>query len=119
MRWRCPLRSRPACAAAASRSARRPIWPRALAASDVLYMTRIQKERFADPAEYEQLKGAYVLDAALVNQAKPGMIVLHPLPRVDEIKKEVDDLPGAAYFRQAANGVPVRMALLALTTGRE
>ena len=91
----------------------------ALAASDVLYMTRIQKERFADPAEYEQLKGAYVLDAALVNQAKPGMIVLHPLPRVDEIKKEVDDLPGAAYFRQAANGVPVRMALLALTTGRE
>jgi aspartate carbamoyltransferase catalytic subunit len=91
----------------------------ALAGSDVLYMTRIQKERFADPAEYERLKGAYVLDAALVNQARPGMIVLHPLPRVDEIKKEVDDLPGAAYFRQAANGVPVRMALLALTTGRE
>ena len=91
----------------------------ALVESDVLYMTRIQKERFADPAEYEQLKGAYVLDAALVNRAKPGMIVLHPLPRVDEIKKEVDDLSGAAYFRQAANGVPVRMALLALTTGRE
>ena len=91
----------------------------ALVESDGLYMTRIQKERFADPAEYEQLKGAYVLDAALVNGAKPGMIVLHPLPRVDEIKKEVDDLPGAAYFRQAANGVPVRMALLALTTGRE
>ena len=91
----------------------------ALATSDVLYMTRIQKERFADPAEYEQLKGAYVLDAALVSRAKPGMIVLHPLPRVDEIKKEVDHLPGAAYFRQAANGVPVRMALLALTTGRE
>ena len=91
----------------------------ALAETDVLYMTRIQKERFADPAEYERLKGAYVLDAALVNGAKPGMIILHPLPRVDEIKKEVDDLPGAAYFRQAANGVPVRMALLALTTGRE
>ena len=94
-------------------------WPRRSGETDVLYMTRIQKERFADPAEYERLKGAYVLDAALVNQARPGMIVLHPLPRVDEIKKEVDDLPGAAYFRQAANGVPVRMALLALTTGHE
>ena len=91
----------------------------ALAETDVLYMTRIQKERFTDPAEYEKLKGAYVLDAALVNGAKPGMIVMHPLPRVDEITKAVDALPGAAYFRQAANGVPVRMALLALTTGRE
>lgn len=91
----------------------------AVAASDVLYMTRIQKERFTDPAEYERLRGAYVVDAALVGQAKPGMIIMHPLPRVDEIKREVDDTPGAAYFRQAANGVPVRMALLALTTGRE
>lgn len=91
----------------------------ATAKSDVLYMTRIQKERFTDPAEYERLKNSYVVDAALMDQAKPGMILMHPLPRVDEIKREVDDLPGAAYFRQAANGVPVRMALLALTTGRE
>ncbi len=91
----------------------------AVATSDVLYMTRIQKERFTDPVEYETLKGFYVVDRALVDHAKPGMIIMHPLPRVDEIAKEVDDCPDAAYFRQAANGVPVRMALLALTTGRE
>jgi aspartate carbamoyltransferase catalytic subunit len=91
----------------------------AAAHSDVLYMTRIQKERFADPAEYERLKGAYVADNALVRQARPGITIMHPLPRVDEIAREVDSYEGAAYFRQAANGVPVRMALLALVTGRE
>jgi aspartate carbamoyltransferase len=91
----------------------------ATAKSDVLYMTRIQQERFTDRAEYERLKGSYVVDAALVRGARPGMIILHPLPRVDEIAREVDEAPGAAYFRQAANGVPVRMALLALVTGRE
>jgi len=91
----------------------------ATAKSDVLYMTRIQQERFTDRAEYERLKGSYVVDMALVDQARPGMIIMHPLPRVDEIEREVDGAPGAAYFRQAANGVPVRMALLALTTGRE
>jgi aspartate carbamoyltransferase catalytic subunit len=91
----------------------------AAARSDVLYMTRIQKERFADPAEYERLKGSFVADAALVKGAKPGITIMHPLPRVDEIAREVDDYTGAAYFRQAANGVPVRMALLALVTGCE
>jgi aspartate carbamoyltransferase catalytic subunit len=91
----------------------------AAAKSDVLYVTRIQQERFADPAEYERLKGAYVVDARLIGAAKKGMIVLHPLPRVDEIATDVDPLPGAAYFRQAANGVPARMALLALLSGRE
>jgi aspartate carbamoyltransferase len=90
-----------------------------LAHADVVYMTRIQKERFADPAEYERLKHAFVLDKGLVDAAKPGLTIMHPLPRVDEIAKEVDDTPGAAYFRQAANGVPVRMALLALVTGQE
>jgi aspartate carbamoyltransferase len=91
----------------------------ALAKSDVVYMTRIQKERFADPAEYERLKGAYVLDMAQVKRAKQGITIMHPLPRVDEIATEVDAYEGAAYFRQAANGVPVRMALIALVTGQE
>jgi aspartate carbamoyltransferase len=91
----------------------------AVARSDVLYMTRIQRERFADPAEYERLKCAYVLDRTLVQRAKPNVTVMHPLPRVDEIATDVDACVGAAYFRQAANGVPVRMALITLVTGRE
>jgi len=90
----------------------------ALAASDVLYMTRIQRERFADPAEYERLKGSYVLNQALLNKAKEGITIMHPLPRVNEIATDIDDYAGAAYFRQAANGIPVRMALLALVVGR-
>ena len=80
-------------------------------------MTRIQKERFADPEEYERLKGSYILDRAMVDGAKIGLTIMHPLPRVNEITTDVDDYAGAAYFRQAANGVPVRMALLALVTG--
>jgi aspartate carbamoyltransferase catalytic subunit len=86
----------------------------ALVQSDVVYMTRIQRERFADPAEYDRLKDAYVLTRATLGKAKPSLTVMHPLPRVNEISTDVDDLPGAAYFRQSANGVPVRMALLAL-----
>ena len=89
----------------------------AMADSDVLYMTRIQKERFADSSEYEQLKGSYVVDSTLVAKAKPGITIMHPLPRVNEILREVDSYEGAAYFRQAANGVTVRMALLALVGG--
>jgi aspartate carbamoyltransferase len=91
----------------------------AAAHSDVLYMTRIQRERFGDPVDYERLKGSYVVDSALVARAKKGLTILHPLPRVDEIATEVDSYEGAAYFRQAANGVPVRMALIALVTGQE
>lgn len=86
----------------------------ALRESDVVYMTRIQRERFADPAEYDRVKGAYVLTRSAVAAAKPSLTILHPLPRVNEIATDVDGLPGAAYFRQSANGVPVRMALLAL-----
>ena len=86
----------------------------ALAQSDVVYMTRIQRERFADPAEYNRLKDAYVLTRTTLGKAKPSITIMHPLPRVNEISTDVDDLPGAAYFRQSANGVPVRMALLAL-----
>jgi aspartate carbamoyltransferase len=92
--------------------------PGAIGQTDVLYVTRIQKERFADPAQYEAVKGAYVVNNALLKQAKPDLTIMHPLPRVDEIAKEVDAYEGAAYFRQAANGVLVRMALLALVTGK-
>jgi aspartate carbamoyltransferase len=91
----------------------------ALRESDVVYMTRIQRERFENPADYEKLKGAYVIDMATVEQSKPGITIMHPLPRIDEIATEVDAYAGAAYFRQAANGVPIRMALLALVSGRE
>ncbi len=87
--------------------------------SDVVYMTRIQQERFDDRAEYEKLKGVFKLDMEKVNDAKKGLTIMHPLPRIDEIPTEVDDYEGAAYFRQAANGVPVRMALLSLVTGKE
>jgi aspartate carbamoyltransferase len=87
--------------------------------SDVLYMTRIQGERFEDPAEYEKYRNAYVVTLNTIKKAKQGLIVMHPLPRVNEIAVEVDSYEGAAYFRQAANGVPVRMALLALVTGQE
>jgi aspartate carbamoyltransferase catalytic subunit len=87
--------------------------------SDIVYMTRIQRERFADPAEYERMKGSYVLDMPMVRQAKPGIIILHPLPRVGEIATEVDAYEGAAYFRQTVNGVFIRMALLALIAGRD
>ncbi len=90
----------------------------ALAVSDIAYVTRIQRERFEDPAEYEKLKGSYIITRALIDQAKKGITILHPLPRVDEISTNVDNYEGAAYFRQAHNGVYVRMALLALVTGR-
>jgi len=90
----------------------------ALAQADVIYMTRIQKERFADPAEYERLKGSYVLNRDMVERINPDITIMHPLPRVKEISSDVDGLAGAAYFRQARNGVPVRMALLAMVLGQ-
>ncbi len=89
----------------------------ALAGLDMLYMTRIQQERFPSPEEYEKYKGVYMLDATVMAQAPEGMIVLHPLPRVAEITEQVDADPRAAYFEQAAGGVPVRMALIALLLG--
>ena len=79
---------------------------------DILYMTRIQRERFDDPAEYERLKDTYVLTAEKMEAAKPNMAVLHPLPRVNEISVKVDDDPRAAYFRQTLNGKYMRMALI-------
>jgi aspartate carbamoyltransferase catalytic subunit len=85
---------------------------------DVLYVTRVQKERFADLAEYERMKDFYVVDDALLAQAKQKMIVMHPLPRVNEIAYTVDDDPRAAYFRQMRNGMYIRMALLAAVLGK-
>lgn len=90
----------------------------ALAEADVFYMTRIQKERFADPAEYEALRGSYVLTREIIERVNPAVTVLHPLPRVDEITTDVDDLSGAAYFRQMRNGVYTRMALIAMVMGK-
>ena len=90
----------------------------ALKKADVLYMTRIQKERFADVNEYERLKDSYILTRQMVENINPNLVTLHPLPRVSEIATDVDTLPGAAYFRQAKNGVYIRMALLALIAGK-
>ena len=89
---------------------------RAVKNADVLYVTRIQKERFPDPAEYNRVVGAYRVDLELLKHAKQDLIVMHPLPRVSEIAPEVDKTPHALYFKQAFNGVPVRMALLSLIT---
>lgn len=84
---------------------------------DVLYVTRIQKERFPDAAEYAKVKGTYKIDLKLLKNAKKDLIILHPLPRVDEIAAEVDATPQARYFQQVWNGLVVRMALLALVLG--
>jgi aspartate carbamoyltransferase catalytic subunit len=84
-----------------------------LAEADIVYMTRVQQERFEDNAEYERLKDVFILDAKKVAKMKPSAIILHPLPRVDEIATDVDASPQAKYFEQARNGVPVRMALIA------
>ena len=79
---------------------------------DVLYMTRVQQERFADRDEYERLKDSFILDERLMELGKPSMIVLHPLPRVNEITVGVDKDPRAAYFRQVENGKYVRKAII-------
>jgi aspartate carbamoyltransferase catalytic subunit len=86
--------------------------------TDVLYVTRVQKERFEDPADYEKVKGAYVIDPDVMKTAKQQMAVMHPLPRVGEISVDFDDDPRAAYFRQMEYGLYVRMALLAMVLGK-
>ncbi len=86
--------------------------------SDVLYVTRVQKERFTDPAQYEAVKDSYVVDPQVMRIAKDEMIVMHPLPRVGEISMDFDDDPRAAYFRQMEYGLYVRMALLAIVLGK-
>ena len=86
--------------------------------TNALYMTRIQKERFFSEEEYLKLKNAFILNAKRLKNAPPEMIIMHPLPRVNEINYDVDDDERSRYFSQAANGVPTRMALLALLLGR-
>ncbi|MBK7214211.1 MAG: aspartate carbamoyltransferase [Bacteroidales bacterium] len=85
--------------------------------ADIIYMTRIQKERFSDPMEYEKVKNSYVLNRAMLDGCKPHMKILHPLPRVNEISEDVDSTAQAFYFKQAENGVYVRQALLAAIAG--
>ncbi len=85
--------------------------------ADIIYMTRIQKERFSDPIEYEKVKNAYILNGEMLEGSKENMRILHPLPRVNEITEDVDASPHAYYFQQAQNGVYVRQALLAAILG--
>mgnify|MGYP005838922479 CR=1 FL=1 len=89
-----------------------------LSMTDILYVTRIQKERFIDQADYEAVKDSYIITPEIMARAQANMVLMHPLPRVGEISMEVDSDPRAAYFRQMEYGVYVRMALLALVLGK-
>ena len=84
---------------------------------DILYMTRVQQERFAFKEDYEKVKDVYELNAAMLKNVRPNMKVLHPLPRVSEIHTDVDTTPYAYYFEQAAGGMYVRMAVIAYLLG--
>ncbi|MBP5394663.1 MAG: aspartate carbamoyltransferase [Candidatus Methanomethylophilaceae archaeon] len=90
-----------------------------IGSADVLYVTRIQRERFPDPSEYQKVAGTYRIDNKILREAKSDLIVMHPLPRIDEIASEVDETQHAKYFEQAFNGIPVRMALLCAILGGE
>lgn len=85
--------------------------------ADIIYVTRVQRERFSDPMEYEKVKNAYILRNEMLKNTKPNMRVMHPLPRVNEIDVDVDTNPKAYYFEQAENGVYARMAIMALILG--
>jgi len=85
--------------------------------ADIIYMTRVQKERFSDPIEYEKVKNVYVLKNSMLSNTKPNMRILHPLPRVNEIHTDVDTNPKAYYFEQALNGVYTRQAILCSLLG--
>ncbi len=85
---------------------------------DIIYVTRVQKERFPDQMEYERVKNAYILDKSLLTKTKKDIKIMHPLPRVNEISTTLDEFGQAVYFRQAHNGVIVRKALLALVLGK-
>ncbi len=84
---------------------------------DVLYMTRLQEERFPDPLEFDHIKASYRISASMLAAAQPQMRILHPLPRVNEIARDVDATMHAHYFPQAGNGIPVRQALVGLILG--
>jgi aspartate carbamoyltransferase catalytic subunit len=88
-----------------------------IAKADIIYMTRVQRERFSDPIEYEKVKNVYVLRNSMLKNTKPNMRILHPLPRVNEIHIDVDKNPKAYYFEQALNGVYTRQAILCSLLG--
>jgi aspartate carbamoyltransferase catalytic subunit len=85
--------------------------------ADIVYVTRVQRERFSDPMEYEKVKNAYVLNNKMLTSTKESLRIMHPLPRVNEIDTDVDTNPKAYYFEQAENGVYARMALMCLILG--
>ena len=87
--------------------------------ADVIYVTRIQRERFPDVQEYEKVRGTYTIDAAMLERAKPDVAIMHPLPRLDEISQSVDNTKNAVYFKQASYGKEIRATLLALMLNRE
>jgi len=89
----------------------------AIGKADILYMTRVQRERFLDIQDYEKVKNTYILDQSMLENSKPNLKILHPLPRVNEIHTNVDDTKQAYYFQQAQNGVYVRQALIAAILG--
>jgi aspartate carbamoyltransferase catalytic subunit len=90
-----------------------PDFPHSINDADIIYMTRVQKERFGDPVEYEKVKNVYILRNHMLERTKPNMRILHPLPRINEIHTDVDSNPKAYYFEQARNGVFTRMAIIA------
>ncbi len=90
-----------------------------LSTLDVIYVTRIQKERFPDIQDYEKVKGTYTIDQATLDRSKADVSIMHPLPRLDEISHSIDNTSNATYFRQAANGKEIRAALLALITNED
>ena len=91
--------------------------PEVINSADILYMTRVQRERFSDAMEYEKVKNLYTLRNAMLADSKPNLRVLHPLPRVNEIDRDVDDNDKAYYFEQARNGVFARQAILTRALG--
>ena len=93
--------------------------PEVIADTDILYMTRVQRERFTDLMEYERVKDLYNLEASMLDVAKDSMRVLHPLPRVNEIAQDVDDSPKAYYFQQAKNGLYARQAMICTALGMD
>ncbi len=93
--------------------------PEVINTSDIIYMTRVQRERFADIMEYERVKDLYNLNSAMLTAARPNMRILHPLPRVNEIAQDVDDNPHAYYFEQARNGLYARQAIICRALGIE
>ena len=91
--------------------------PEVINSSDIIYMTRVQRERFQDLMEYERVKNLYTLHNDMLANSKPNLKVLHPLPRVNEIDRDVDDNPKAYYFEQARNGLFARQAIICRALG--